>query len=67
VTKRNGNKISTVRTEKEFWQIVNAPVKITQIELEERNKPVDMVALQKSIKEDGMGYVTYAKNHRDKR
>ena len=62
---QNGKIISTHRTEKEFWDIVNTPIEVTKEELQETNEPVDMKALQKSIEEDGMGYITYAQNHRD--
>jgi hypothetical protein len=51
--------VSTHRTEEEYWEIVKTPIVYTEEELEAINKPVDLKALEKSIKEDGMGYVTY--------
>jgi hypothetical protein len=45
--------VSTHRTEEEYWEIVNTPIVSVQTE------PVDMKALEASIKEDGLGFVTY--------
>ena len=45
--------VSTQRTEEEYLKLVSTPVITTQAE------PVDLKALEASIKEDGVGFVTY--------
>lgn len=55
------------RTEEEFWKIINTPVEYTKEELSEMNRVPTYEEIQESIEKNGMGFITYAENHRDKK
>jgi hypothetical protein len=59
--------LATERTEEEFWKIINSPLEETKEELSRMNSVPTYEEIQKSIEENGMGFITYAKNHRDKK
>jgi len=54
-------------TKKEYTDKITSQKKYTKQELSEMNKAPTHDELQASIKKDGIGYITYAKNHRDKK
>ncbi len=58
--------IKTAMTEEEFWKKINTPVQIKNDELSNFNRVPSYKDIQKSIEKNGMGFITYAENHRDK-
>ena len=58
---------STEKTEEEFWKIINTPVEYTKEELSKMNRVPTYEEIQESITKNGMGFITYVENHRDKR
>jgi peptide subunit release factor RF-3 len=67
VVEKNGNRVFTHRTEEEFWEIVNTPCELSKEEIREFNKAPSYEGLQESIKKNGMGFIIYGENHRDKK
>ena len=59
--------LATERTEEEFWKIINSPLEETKEELSRMNSVPTYEEIQKSIEKNGMGFITYAENHRDKK
>jgi len=59
--------LTTGRTEEEFWKIINTPVEYTKKELSEMNRVPTYEEIQESIEKNGMGFITYSKNHRVKK
>jgi len=57
--------LTTGRTEEEFWKIINTPVEVTEKELAKINKVPSYEEIQESIKKNGMGFITYAENHKE--
>ena len=59
--------IKPTLTEEEFWEKVNTPVELTKDELKEMNRVPTYEEIQDSIKNNGMGFITYTENHKGKR
>lgn len=59
--------LATERTEEEFWKIINSPPEETKEELSMTHSVPTYEDIQKSIQKNGMGFITYAENHRDKK
>ena len=67
MSRDNGGILSTHRTEKEILELINTPCELTKEEIREFNKAPSYEEIQKSIADNGMGFITYGENHRDEK